>query len=88
MTETKSELTAEAKRRLSNKRRLWRQRYEECGTDMAALVRVTYDRARAAAKAAIRDGNPDAMRELAAWLHEWSDRMETRQAERESRDAA
>lgn len=88
MTDTKTELAPEARKRLNNKRRLWRQRYEEAGTDHAALVRVTFDRARAAATSAIRGGNPDAMRELAAWLDEWSNRMERRQAERESRDAA
>lgn len=74
-------------RRLDNLAAFWRQRYAEAGDDHGMLAGFAFDRAKAAARRAVRDGHPLAMYELAQLLHEWSERAENAEAERAKRDA-
>lgn len=76
-----TQLAPEAQRRLDNQAKLWRARYAAC-TTYEQVVRVAYDRSRAAARAAERGGNADAMKDLAQLLTNWSEHMEQAQAQR------
>lgn len=68
-------------RRLHNQAAFWQQRYNACGDDYSELARVTFDRARAAARRAERAGlAPAALHELANLLHEWAERAERAEA--------
>lgn len=70
-------------RRLHNLARFWQQRYEACGDDHGELARVSFDRARAAATRAQRDGTrPLAMYELAEALTAWAEQAERAEAKR------
>ncbi|MFI0487530.1 hypothetical protein [Actinomadura sp. 9N215] len=70
-------------RRVENLRAFWEQRYSACADDPGELVRVSFDRARAAATRAQRAGvAPQAMYDLAEMLHKWAEQVEQRQASR------
>ncbi|MFF5265334.1 hypothetical protein ACFY4C_41170 [Actinomadura viridis] len=65
------------RRRLHNLARFWQQRYDACGGDHGELARVSFDRARAAATRAQREGRrPQAMYELAEVLNAWAEQAE------------
>lgn len=79
-----TQLAPEAKRRLDNQARMWQARYEACA-NYAEAVRVAYDRARAAARAAERGGNAEAWEDLTQLLNRWCVHMEKAQAQRAGR---
>lgn len=79
-------ITPEAARRLQNLRAFWDPKMQAAADD-AELVKVLFDRAKAAAKRAQRNGNPAAMHELAQELANWCAAMETRDATRQTRNA-
>lgn len=79
-----TQLAAEARRRLDNQARMWRARYEAC-KNYTDAVRVAFDRARAAARAAERDGNREAWKDLAQLLTNWAEAMEQAAARRAGR---
>jgi N-acetyl-beta-hexosaminidase len=79
-----SVLSPEAQRRLDNQARLWRERYAAC-TTYEQVVRVAFDRARAAARAAERGGNAGSWEDLANLLSRWCEHMEQAQAQRAGR---
>lgn len=79
----RAQLSPEARRRLDNQARMWRERYAAC-TTYEQVVRVAYDRARAAARAAERAGN-EAWKDLAQLLTNWAEHMEQGQATRAGR---
>ena len=68
-------MTTTVSRRLANKRRLWEQRLAGARS-REDLVRIAYDRARAAVRAAERKGRPEAADELAQVLCAWAQRWE------------
>jgi hypothetical protein len=79
-----TQLAPEARRRLDNQAKLWRDRYAAC-TTYEQVVRVAYDRARAAARAAERGGNAEATKDLAQLLTNWAEHVEQAQATRAGR---
>ncbi len=87
MTTTVSGISPEAARRLHNLAEFWRPKMAAATTD-ADLVKVVFDRAKAAAKRAQRNGDATAMHELAKALDAWAAAMEEREARRQSRNAA
>lgn len=70
--------------RLENRRRTWDQRIA-AASGPADLVRIAYDRARAAARAAERAGRSEAWTELAQVLAEWASKWETWEADHDCR---
>ncbi|MFF3443672.1 hypothetical protein [Streptosporangium sp. NPDC002721] len=84
---TTTGMPAEVRRRLKNLATFWNARAQAVTTD-AELAKVCFDRAKAAARAAQRAGNPRAMHELAELLAAWSAQQEQDEAMRRSRDAA
>ncbi|MFG3223071.1 hypothetical protein [Streptomyces sp. NPDC048185] len=80
-------MTPEAARRLQNLKAFWDPKMQAATSD-AELVKVVFDRAKAAAKRAQRNGNPAAMHELAQSLAAWCAEMEKRDALRQGRNAA
>lgn len=74
-------LSPEAKRRMQNKARFWNERYQAVKSD-AALAQVAFDRARAAARLAQRDGDQRAMYDLAMLLSTWAEQRERAEIER------
>lgn len=71
----------DARKRLENLAKFWNDRINAVRSD-AALAQVCFDRARAAARQAQRDGNPRAMHELAELLATWAQRQEEAHARR------
>ncbi|MGA5220909.1 hypothetical protein ACPCAE_33235 [Streptomyces cinereoruber] len=84
---TVSGMSSEAAQRLRNLAEFWGPRMAAAATD-ADLVKVVFDRAKAAAKRAQRNGDPTAMHELAKALDAWASAMEEREAKRQSRNGA
>lgn len=80
MTTTTS-MTPAARRRLQNLARFWNNRIQAVRSD-AALAQVCFDRARAAARQAQRDGHSQAMHDLAELLATWASRQEDAHARR------
>lgn len=79
-----SRLAPEARKRLDNQAAMWNARMQACATYEQAL-RVAYDRARAAARAAVRGGDTEATKDLVTLLSKWADHMEQAQAQRAGR---
>ncbi|MFH8582539.1 hypothetical protein [Streptomyces zaomyceticus] len=77
----------EALKRLRNLAEFWNPRMK-AATDDADLARICFDRAKAAAKRAQKNGQPNAMHELAGQLASWAAEMERRDATRQDRNAA
>lgn len=67
--------TVTATRRLENKRRAWEQRLAKARS-RDDLVRIAYDRARAAVRLAERRGHPEAADQLAQVLCQWAQQWE------------
>jgi hypothetical protein len=63
-------------RRLKNVAQFWQTRLDACGDDWAMAAAVAFDRARAVASRAERDGDPKALYNLAQMLTEWALRGE------------
>ncbi|MFD4050164.1 hypothetical protein ACFWSF_32220 [Streptomyces sp. NPDC058611] len=80
-------MTPEAIRRLQNLAAFWNPKIHAATSD-ADLVKVMFDRAKAAAKRAQRGGDPAAMHKLAQELAEWAAGMERADATRQGRNAA
>jgi hypothetical protein len=80
-------MSPEALKRLRNLANFWNPRME-AATDDAELVKVVFDRAKAAAKRAQKNGDPQAMHKLAQELANWSAAMERADATRQGRHAA
>ncbi|MFZ3475485.1 hypothetical protein ACODT4_41435 [Streptomyces sp. 2.9] len=80
-------ISAEAAERLKNIAKHWDPRMAEAKTD-ADLAKVLFDRCKAAAKRAQRNGEPGAMHELATALAEWAGATELREARKQSRHSA
>ncbi|GAA0970592.1 hypothetical protein [Actinocorallia libanotica] len=72
---TKAKPMSPQMRRLHNLAAFWDAKFKACTTD-AALARVCFDRARAAARRAQDRGESSAMHDLAALLAEWAQRLE------------
>ncbi|MEV0826383.1 hypothetical protein [Nonomuraea rubra] len=79
-----AKMSPEARRRLENLAKFWNDRIKAVRSD-AALAQVCFDRARAAARQAQRDGNARAMHELAEMLATWASRQEDAHARRHTR---
>lgn len=82
-----SGMSPDALKRLRNLANFWNPRMEGATSD-AELVKVVFDRAKAAAKRAQKNGQPDAMHKLAQELAQWAADMERVDATRQARDAA
>ncbi|MEU8347703.1 hypothetical protein AB0C74_38900 [Spirillospora sp. NPDC048832] len=75
-------------RRMRNLQAFWQARYQAVQGDDAELARVTFDRARAAARRVQRSGlRPVAMHELAQLLNEWAERLEAAEAKHDAGNA-
>jgi hypothetical protein len=74
-------MTPDARKRLANLAKFWNDRINAVRSD-AALAQVCFDRARAAARQAQRDGNQRAMHELGELLATWAQRQEDAHARR------
>ncbi|MFD8533862.1 hypothetical protein ACFV0L_41285 [Streptosporangium canum] len=74
---------AEAMRRLNNIATFWNERLAAVSTE-ADLVRMCFDRAKAAAKRSQRGGNARAMHELAELLANWAAQQEDAEIRRHS----
>lgn len=79
-----STLSPEALRRLKNIAAFWNGRLAAARDD-AALARVCFDRARAAAKRGQRGGQPRAMHALAELLTAYAEQQERAEVERLTR---
>ncbi|MFC8223929.1 hypothetical protein ACFUTY_37895 [Streptomyces sp. NPDC057362] len=82
-----SGMSPEALKRLRNLAAFWNPRMQ-AATDDADLARICFDRAKAAAKRAQKNGQPDAMHKLAEELARWAADMERADATRQGRHAA
>ncbi|NUK94013.1 hypothetical protein HRW16_19680 [Streptomyces lunaelactis] len=80
-------MSPEALKRLRNLANFWNPRMEAATSD-ADLVKVVFDRAKAAAKRAQKNGDPQAMHKLAQELANWAASMERADATRQDRNAA
>ncbi|CNF62762.1 Uncharacterised protein [Mycobacterium tuberculosis] len=75
-------------RRMRNLQAFWQARYEAVADDHGELARVTFDRARAAARRVERSGlRPLAMHELAQLLNEWAERLEAAETKHDAGNA-
>ncbi|WP_328565279.1 hypothetical protein [Streptomyces coelicoflavus] len=84
---SQSGMSPEALKRLRNLADFWNPRMEAVTSD-AELVKVVFDRAKAAAKRAQKNGDPGAMHKLAQELANWAAAMERADAARQDRHAA
>ncbi|WP_229891834.1 hypothetical protein [Streptomyces lavendofoliae] len=80
-------MSPEVLRRLRNLAEFWNPRMQAAKDD-ADLARICFERAKAAAKRAQRNGQPGAMHELAKQLAQWAAEMERQDANRQRRNAA
>jgi hypothetical protein len=80
-------MSPEALKRLRNLANFWNPRMQ-AATDDADLARICFERAKAAAKRAQKNGDAAAMHELAKELAEWAARKERADATKQSRNAA
>ncbi|MBG0819089.1 hypothetical protein [Planomonospora sp. ID82291] len=82
-----STMTPEDRRRLHNVAKFWNERLAGAESD-ADLVRICFDRAKAAARRAQRSGNARAMHELAELLATWAEQQERAEVNRRARHSA
>lgn len=80
-------MSPEALKRLRNLAAFWNPRMQAAGDD-AELARVCFDRAKAAAKRAQKNGDSQAMHKLAQELARWAADLERADATRQARNAA
>ncbi|MFH9426410.1 hypothetical protein [Streptomyces sp. NPDC017529] len=80
-------MSPEALKRLRNLGAFWNPRMQ-AATDDADLARICFDRAKAAAKRAQKNGDAAAMHKLAQELAQWAADMERADAVRQGRHAA
>jgi hypothetical protein len=80
-------MSPEVLKRLRNLAEFWNPRMKAATSD-ADLARICFDRAKAAAKRAQKNGDAGAMHELAQELANWAAGKERANATRESRHAA
>ena len=71
--------------RLRNLKRHYDLRYSQCRTP-AEAVRVSFERAKAAARRGEADGDAGAMQDLAVQLAQWAERRERAAAEKMSQN--